>query len=1076
MGGFSSSNVSEIKFKGDNFEVASKSIDKTTTYVSSNSISTNSNIEEVDLDDNNSNPKTDSMYSNSTDSHDKADNTNKTEYNQEFLDKYFQRFTDFNNDGKVDNKDLNIIKNIHSNTYEATYDVNGDGKVDSEDISLLKKYLNKEKIDYKDLNTESNKNLDTMVVENSETPSDEEVKETLSNMSEEEYKDYIKDLKNQYDEQIKSYKEYKEQLMKLYKEPMEELRHAIGYEGITGIQYGTPVLDNESILPSVGMNRDDAQRTLNEMQAEIDYVDSIIEDLENKKINCDTYGLIYTKKYIDYECKITDDDKSNVYAYAKVHNNNSSYINEYSYSQYVKKCEEKGIKALNPLQFYECVRNASRSGPLESNEALLKDKDVLSSIYTLKDKCPDYYKTYCYLYDQDPARAEKYLNDIKDDVFKLHGQYLAANQLNTLYEKDGNYDELESIANTLNVSANGIVNGMVKFAEGGVYSLEALAACVGFEGTRQMSAEEYASLYKLYGLMSQENKEKLGLIKKNEKTGKYENASNEFIIDFSKEYSGLFLDKKYQFSEGVGTMLPSIALSAVNPMAATISIGVTSGGNAYHSSMLQGKEKYTSILYGVFTGVSNAFLERKIGGIVGLSNTQVTSLKTYLISIGKETGMGQLSSLMDDLYRASYMGEGFPTTAEEWKDYFEQKKSMAIQSAITAGIMNFPALCTSVYKKRSFNRAMKKYGLDNDGISEALDRLRRANPELADLTDDEIKIRYSNDVARIYSDYRRFKISGIVAAEHVSEEIASVMFHTGLDATAAEDLLNGGSNGIWVAGKGSIKLSNADQWASFTKYLDAGMTEHEALIQMLGDYDKQYASEGWLDVGDIKARVKKAYDSLPESDKKNLSYDEFLKIKLQLVKYDPKVHTPARYAAVKSQMESSGSVKLVWSSKDLNGLLSGNFDNGIGRAATPTQDSATFAVPSSQLDFPADFDSWTPQKKAEYLGTTLGLDSGNFKSGAFEIEIDESIYGDSWSYSDPYTQGSNQEYVPGMYTSSGLSEVIIPRIDDVVIGGIPSRIQKLIKAGSTDAAYKLFFEGIKDGSIKLKPGVTIKQL
>ena len=1058
MGGFSNDNQDYTGYK----EIFSNiSINSSTSYVSSNgSAGTNKKNSSSDAETVNLDEKT----------------SNNSGFSDEFLDIYFKRFGDANGDGKVDKSDVSVIHEILAGKGEGSYDLDGDGEFTISDASLLNMYLDGESITGKMLNYENNENISTLILETSGTESSDEIKQILSNMTEAEYKEYVADLKKQYDEKIASYEQYKKELTSLYKEPMDEIDAAI--HKIVGIQYGTPVFASDAEVEKIlGMPKSEAQATYDAMKSEIAEVDYMIEQLKSQRDNCDYYGLIYTKKYIDYDYSISEEDFNNFVKYGRVADTMNQYNIRYSYSQYVSECKANGVKVLNPLQFNECVHNAPRTGPLQSNTTNLEDLKVLDSIYYLKEFAPDYYKTYCFLYEQDPDKASQYIDDMKDEIFKLHGQYIANNQLSMLDEKDGDSDFLGAIANNLNISVSGIVNGMVKFAEGGVYSLEALAAAIGLtDGTRQMSAYEYAELYKLYALMSQENKEKLGLIVKNENTGEYENASSDFVIDFSKEYSGLFLDKKYQISEGIGTMLPSIALSFVNPMAGTISIGISSGGNAYHGAMLQGHEKYSSIMYGVFTGVSNAFLERKIGGLVGLSNTQVTSLKTYFISIGKETAMGQVSTLMDDLYRASYMGEGFPTTKEGWQEYFERKGEIAVQSAVTAGIVNLPALGTAVYKKRKFDNIMRNAGMEDSQIKEAIEAFRKANPSLANMSDDEIKVNYLNSTASIYSAYRSAKIKSIAAAAGVAEEVATVMFHTGLNSADAQALLDGGSNGIWVSGKGTINLSNAEQWESFSKYIGSGMTEHEALAQMLKDYDAKYVSEGWLEPGDIESRVRKAYDSLPESDKANLSYDEFLKIKLQLIKYDPQVHTPARYAIVQQQMKDSGSVKLVWSAKDLNGLLSGFFGNGIGRGANGTQESATFAIPSSQLVLPDDFDSWDAPRKAEYLGKTLGLSSSNFKSGAFEIEIDESVYGDSWRYSDPYTQGSNQEYVPGMYTSSGLSEVVIPRIDDVVEGGIPANIQKQIAAGNTETAYQMFFDGISNGTIKLKPGVTIRRL
>ena len=589
------------------------------------------------------------------------------------------------------------------------------------------------------------------------TASADEIKAILSNMTQDEYTQYVKDLKGEYDKQIGDLKAYKAQLEALYKEPMNELFHALNpYDKIVGISGGTPVYSSSVNLkePIPGMTREEVQALYDSMKSEIDAVDAEIARVELEKNNCDYYGLIYTKDYIDYTTSIDARDQHNFIEYTsgrESFGSSGSYMDvTFDYDDYVQKCKDNGFEAMNPLQYYECYKTVKSTGAKSEKHLSLDDEDVLASIYELKDEVPDYYKTYCYLYDQDPASAKKYLDDMKNEIFNVHGQYMAADGLGSLYVKDGENDDLEAIGNTLHVTAAGLASGLYKFAEGGVYSVEALATCLGYEGTTQMSAYEYAALYKLYGLMSNETKEKMGLIKKNPQTGEYENTDSKSIVDFTAEYSGKSLDQIYQFSEGFGTTVPSIALSFIHPMVGTIAMGISSGGNAYHSSMLQGYSNQESIMYGIFTGTANAFIEKTLGGLPGLSNTQVTSLRTYLKAIAKEVAADQVVGLMDDLYRANYMGDGFPTTDEGWAEYFEQKKNMAIQSAVTSGILNAPALGTSIYRKRSFKSDATKLGLSDADIDDAVSNYRKNNPSLGDISDDEVIIKYGDDILKKY--------------------------------------------------------------------------------------------------------------------------------------------------------------------------------------------------------------------------------------------------------------------------------------------------------------------------------------
>lgn len=683
-------------------------------------------------------------------------NENQT-LNKDFLDMYFAKYADVNNDDVVDNNDALTMQNALADKSKGYFDLDGDSEFTLKDVTILQKYLNGKEITNSDLNILTNPKIDTVLGSTEKTASANEIKAILSNMTQDEYNQYVKDLKGEYDKQISDLKDYKAQLEALYKKPMDELFHALNpYDQIVGISGGTPVFSSNVNLeePIPGMTREEVQALYDSMKSEIDAVDAEIARVELEKNNCDYYGLVYTKDYIDYTISIDARDQHNFIEYTsgrESFGSSGSYeAVKFDYDSYVEECKKNGFEAMNPLQYYECYRTVKSTGAKSEKNLSLDDEDVLASIYELKDEVPDYYKTYCYLYDQDPAKAKKYLDDMKNEIFNVHGQYMAADGLGELYVKDGDNDELEAICNTLNITAAGLASGLYKFAEGGVYSVEALATCLGYEGTTQMSAYEYAALYKLYGLMSNEAKEKMGLIKKNPQTGEYENADSESIIDFTVEYSGESLDQIYQFSEGFGTAIPSVALSFIHPMVGTVAMGISSGGNAYHGAMLQGYSSQESVMYGIFSGTANAFIEKTLGGLPGLSNTQVTSLRTYLKATVKEVAADQVVGLMDDLYRANYMGDGFPTTDEGWAEYFEQKKNMAIQSAITSGIMNAPALGTSIYRKRSFKSDATKLGLSDADINDAVSNYRKNNPSLGDISDDEVIIKYGDDILKKY--------------------------------------------------------------------------------------------------------------------------------------------------------------------------------------------------------------------------------------------------------------------------------------------------------------------------------------
>lgn len=796
MGGFSSSDY-DYKGYGDIFSKIN--INSSSTYVSSNSLSVDKtdassvDTETVDLGSTKkmstaastepptvsptTNPSeaptetpsepmntsssaepTESPTKPSTDTN--TSNGEKYYFERDFLDSYFLRFADVNNDGKVDKKDIQKIQKALTKNNGEKYDVDGDGDFSIKDASIIELYLKGTSITGDMLSYETNKNIDILIEENSDNSSYEDIKKTLKDMTQEELKQYREEMDKYYDDQIALYEANLNQLESIY----------------INSRIGVPPSCSDYVEDMNDYGYDKTGQEWEENTADREYFENqmsqlrtAIEELKKQKRNCNYLSVQFLTDYNKY--KYADILISNLRDVVgssgqshQGHDGRGDYFTaEFDYDDYINK--HKGeAHLLTPFQYYEAcklmihptsnqVQNVKITVPnqKEIEEQYNKKypseyQQIFDAMDEIKYKQPDYYKMYCYYYEQDPNLALQYVKDMGDDIIRVSGQYRAKSRLSSLGVKDGYNDEIEAIGNNFNIGTQGVLNGMKKFIDGGVYSFEALCAIFTGKGTTQMSADEYADMYFLYALMSQNNKEKMGLIKKNDKTGEYENVSEDFIIDFTKEYSGLFLDTKYQIAQGVGSALPSVAISFINPMAGSIAMGISAGGNAYHNSMINGYDCITSVFYGIFTGVSTAFLERKIGGLLGLSNTQVTSLKTYLISIGKETAMGQVSGLLDDVYRGSFMGDGFPTTKEGWEEYFERKEMMAIQSAATAGIMNFPALCTSVYKKRNINNQLLDLGYSKDDIKSLVDEFRKSHPEYAKLSDTDIKVRYGTEL------------------------------------------------------------------------------------------------------------------------------------------------------------------------------------------------------------------------------------------------------------------------------------------------------------------------------------------
>ena len=245
---------------------------------------------------------------------------------------------------------------------------------------------------------------------------------------------------------------------------------------------------------------------------------------------------------------------------------------------------------------------------------------------------PELGKLYSYIYDTDgKTAADKYLKDMEDDINKIAGEKCASEFLSSLEGKDKD-SASAAILNHFKVTGKGVGDGIESYFEG----LEAW-----FSTSDKRTASDYEKMYIMQALMSETDKEDAGLIMRdqnNKYTNNIESSSviKKYQIDYTKDYAGEYLSDNYQISQGIGNMLPSILLSTVSPVAGSISMGVSAGGNSYHQALIEGQSVMQSLFYGVVSGASEATLEKFIGGIPGLSDVSVTSFKTFAQTIVKE--------------------------------------------------------------------------------------------------------------------------------------------------------------------------------------------------------------------------------------------------------------------------------------------------------------------------------------------------------------------------------------------------------------------------------------------------------
>ena len=395
---------------------------------------------------------------------------------------------------------------------------------------------------------------------------------------------------------------------------------------------------------------------------------------------------------------------------------------------------------------------------------------------------PQFARVYYFLYKTKGSKeANEYLKKCKYEINNVRGQISANEFLSLLLEKDGEGDErLKAIANELGISVKGLVDGLNSFFMGGVYTVEALLTAVGLlPENRTMSVSEYEKMYILQALFSQEEKEALGLIKKDPVTGEWKNAE-ESIIDYTKEYSGgALLKHTYQIAQGIGNMLPSIAIASVCPLAGSIAMGISAGGNAYHNAMVEGHSLASSIMYGIFTGASESISEYILGGLPFLSNSKVHSLLSYLGAAGKEGFQEIFQGLMDLTYQYAYMGKELPKTEKEWLEVLNDLKWQGIYGALTAGILNVGPLVGSIRRRQAFSTFMKNNNITQEQYENALNDLRASNPDLANAKESELLTYYAQELMR------RAVIQQTALTNNVTPKAAEIMLALNVDANVA---------------------------------------------------------------------------------------------------------------------------------------------------------------------------------------------------------------------------------------------------------------------------------------------------
>ena len=371
--------------------------------------------------------------------------------------------------------------------------------------------------------------------------------------------------------------------------------------------------------------------------------------------------------------------------------NNETFQSFYSWSKYSQSENISPAQFLLNISFMENSRHLSF---LYSGSSInVQDEDgfsvnALNKLISASRTNPDLLKGYNYLYyTKGLDKANEYLEGIEEEINKNIALQSVVNWQKSLPEGTNIQDAIERGGL---VTLKGLEDGVGQFGRG-------LGAW--FDSSINRTVADFEVMYITMLLQTGDVKRQSGLID--------ENGNSTSLIDFSRDYSGKLdiSDNIYEISTSIGNMLPSMALSAINPVLGTTAMGISAGGNSYHQRIIEGSDKGTAVLYGVLSGASEALLEKALGTIpfIGNKDNAVKTLKQLLLAMPKEGIEEGAQEVFDIALSHALYGESIT-----FDEAMARVGKSALYGAITSGIMNATGATVTktgeiVFKNRDTN-------------------------------------------------------------------------------------------------------------------------------------------------------------------------------------------------------------------------------------------------------------------------------------------------------------------------------------------------------------------------------------
>lgn len=531
-----------------------------------------------------------------------------------------------------------------------------------------------------------------------------------SSLSQEEYLLYVKGYQYERNQELESYQD----LLKIVNEEIEnkeEIRKACEdwKNSIEELQLSTENYTLNLINRYKEIASYDNQRENELLNEELKQYDLTIQDIESKT----TEELIEAFKSKNEEVKKRYNEierqKQLLDSYTK---QETEFQNYEAFQNYVLEMDESKIlleSAIKTTNKLITSAEYSHLSLLEDYQSYVNKEEIVTTLEGYQNKDGVFYKNlsqvdalsraselnlelgkiYNYLYEtQGKEKANDYLNKMEETLNQINGQVNAEKFLSTLKDEKELTDYLE---NHLKVGGKGIGDGIGSFYEG-----------IGdwLTGKDFYSESEYETMYILQALQG----------------------------DSEKHYDWA-LQHNYNMTQSIGNMLPSIALSmlltpvggSVASTVGSVSMGISAGGKSYHNALVEGHDTARSVFYGVLSGVSEAALQKMVGGIVGLSEVEVVDLKSLATSMLHEGIEEGSQEYLDALFKYGLWNE-----KQDFSELSQNAFVSAIYGSLTAGAMNGVGLGVNKIANPSDAHVFGE-NLGENQISEEVNKLHSIN-------------------------------------------------------------------------------------------------------------------------------------------------------------------------------------------------------------------------------------------------------------------------------------------------------------------------------------------------------------